>query len=163
MKGYEEEVLQAGCTAYLTKPVDLDVLLQQVALLLGGSPEEAPADEPTSVFVDLSDDPAEEGPIRSRFADNAKLVPIVRKFAARLQQQLELMRNAFEAGDLPEVERLAHWLAGAAGTVGYDAFTEPAREMEAAAKAGDSATTAGVLQRIARMAGQLEVPEVAIG
>jgi CheY-like chemotaxis protein/HPt (histidine-containing phosphotransfer) domain-containing protein len=163
MKGYEEEVLQAGCTAYLTKPVDIDILLQQVGLSLGGSPEEVPADAVSSEFVDLTEEPAAEGPIRSRFADNAKLVPIVRKFAARLHQQLELTRSAFEAGDLPEVERLAHWLAGAAGTVGYDAFTEPAREMEAAAKAGDSATTAGVLQRIARMADMLEVPEVALG
>ncbi|MEJ8838443.1 hybrid sensor histidine kinase/response regulator [Ramlibacter sp. AN1133] len=163
MKGYEEEVLQAGCTAYLTKPVDIDILLQQVGLSLGGSPEEVPVEAPSSVFIDLSEEPVAEGPIRSRFADNAKLVPIVRKFAARLQQQLELTRTALQAGDLPEVERLAHWLAGAAGTVGYDDFTEPAREMEAAAKAGDRETTAGVLQRIARMADLLEVPEVAIG
>jgi HPt (histidine-containing phosphotransfer) domain-containing protein len=163
MKGYEEEVLQAGCTAYLTKPVDIDILLQQVGLSLGGSPEEVPAEAPSSVFIELSEEAPDEGPIRSRFADNAKLVPIVRKFAARLHQQLDLTRSALDGGDLPEVERLAHWLAGAAGTVGYDAFTEPAREMEAAAKAGDSATTAGVLQRITRMAELLEVPEVAIG
>ena len=168
MKGYEEEVLQAGCTAYLTKPVDIDVLLQQVALALGGAPEEVPeaaagVETASSEFIDLSEEPAAEGPVRSRFADNAKLVPIVRKFAARLHQQLDVTRAALQSGDLPEVERLAHWLAGAAGTVGYDAFTEPAREMEAAAKAGDSATTAGVLQRIARMADLLEVPEVALG
>ena len=164
MKGYEDEVLQAGCSAYLTKPVDIDILLQQVAVSLGGSPEEESAEAANSVFIDLTEEPpVDQGPIRSRFADNAKLVPIVRKFAGRLHQQLEATRTALEAGDLPEVERLAHWLAGAAGTVGYDAFTEPAREMEAAAKAGDSATTSGVLQRIARMADLLEVPEVEIG
>jgi PAS domain S-box-containing protein len=164
MKGYEEEVLQAGCTAYLTKPVDIDILLHQAALLLGGSQEAVPAEEPGSVFIDLTEEPElPEGPVRSRFADNAKLVPIVRKFAARLHQQLDATRAALEAGDLPEVERLAHWLAGAAGTVGYDAFTKPARELEAAAKAGDSATSAGVLQRITRMAYLLEVPEVAMG
>jgi PAS domain S-box-containing protein len=163
MKGYEEEVLQAGCTAYLTKPVDIDVLLQQVAVLLGGSAIEAAA-APASVFVELdAPEAAPEGPVRSRFAGNPKLVPIVRKFAARLQQQLETVRAAADAGDLAEVERLAHWLAGAAGTVGYDAFTEPAREMEAAAKAGDADATDGVLQRILRMAGQLEVPELTAG
>jgi HPt (histidine-containing phosphotransfer) domain-containing protein len=70
---------------------------------------------------------------------------------------------AAHAGDLAEVERLAHWLAGAAGTVGYDAFTGPARELEAGAKAGDAALAEGVLQRLMRMAEQLEVPEVAIG
>ena len=160
MKGFEEEVLAAGCTAYLTKPVDIDALLQQVAQLLGGTPEEAPATAPASLFGEL-DLPLDAGPIRSRFATNAKLVPIVRKFAARLQQQLAVARAAVDGGDLEEVGRLAHWLAGAAGTVGYDAFTEPAREMEAAAKAGDAATTEGVLQRLTRMAEQLEVPEVA--
>jgi CheY-like chemotaxis protein/HPt (histidine-containing phosphotransfer) domain-containing protein/anti-sigma regulatory factor (Ser/Thr protein kinase) len=162
MKGYEQEVLQAGCTAYLTKPVDIDVLLQQVAQMLGGSPEETAADPHGSVFIDTSEEALAEGPIRSRFAGNAKLVPIVRKFAARLHQQLDLAQVACAARDLPEVERLAHWLAGAAGTVGYDAFTKPARELEAAAKAGDFPLTEDVLQRIARMADLLEVPEVAI-
>jgi PAS domain S-box-containing protein len=164
MKGYEEEVLQAGCTAYLTKPVDLDALLRQVAQLLGGSVE-TPAAAPAqaSVFIDLSEPAALDEPIRSRFAGNAKLVPIVRKFAGRLREQLANAREAADAGNLAEVERLAHWLAGAAGTVGYDAFTEPAREMEAAAKAGDAHAADGVLQRLSRMADQLEVPEVAIG
>ena len=160
MKGFEAEVMEAGCTAYLTKPVDIDVLLQQVASLLGGVAVEAPPAEAASVFVDEVLDAAPEGPIRSRFADNRKLVPIVRKFAARLQQQLEVAGTAMRAGDLGEVERLAHWLAGAAGTVGYDAFTEPAREMEAAAKAGDAPLAEVVLQRLVQMGTQLEVPEV---
>ena len=36
MKGFEREVLDAGCTGYLTKPVDIDVLLQTLGELLGG-------------------------------------------------------------------------------------------------------------------------------
>ncbi|HEY0824421.1 MAG TPA: response regulator, partial [Ramlibacter sp.] len=156
-------VLQAGCTAYLTKPVDIDALLQQVAQLLGGSAEQPAGAPRPSVFIDLSEEATTDAPIRSRFAGNARLVPIVRKFAGRLREQLANTREAADAGNLAEVERLAHWLAGAAGTVGYDAFTEPAREMEAAAKAGDAAAADGVLQRLMRMAGQLEVPEVAIG
>jgi PAS domain S-box-containing protein len=163
MKGYEEEVMQAGCTAYLTKPVDIDALLQQVAQLLGGTAEQPSGQPEPSVFIDLTELPQAHAPIRSRFAGNARLVPIVRKFAGRLREQLGNAREAADAGNLAEVERLAHWLAGAAGTVGYDAFTEPAREMEAAAKAGDAAAADGVLQRLSRMAGQLEVPDVAIG
>jgi PAS domain S-box-containing protein len=162
MKGYEEEVMQAGCTAYLTKPVDIDILLHQVALLLGGTAEETmPAELSPSVFSDLGDETPADGPIRSRFASNAKLVPIVRKFAARLDVQLEQARIALHGGDLAEVERLAHWLAGAAGTVGYDAFTAPARDLEAAAKDNDAAAVEVVLQRLLHMAGQLELPEVA--
>lgn len=167
MKGYQEEVLQAGCTAYLTKPIDIDALLQQVAQLLGAAIQESPQ-ESTFVMADSTTiQPTEAevvtGPIRSRFADNAKLAPIVRKFAGRLHQQLRQAQEAVEAGDLPEVARLAHWLAGAAGTMGYDAFTDPAREMEAAAKAGDASLAEGVLQRLSRMADQLDIPEIAIG
>jgi CheY-like chemotaxis protein/HPt (histidine-containing phosphotransfer) domain-containing protein len=181
MKGFEQEVLEAGCTAYLTKPVDIDLLVQKVAGLLGGerleleagdfapaampaplSLAEAPsglAAEPVAVDVDV--DLGFEEPIRSRFASNKKLAPIVRKFAARLEEQLEMAARASAEGDLPELARLAHWLAGAAGTVGYDAFTEPAREMEAHANASDEAAAGAVLQRIIRMASLLELPEVA--
>ena len=162
MKGYEEEVLAAGCSAYLTKPVDIDLLLQRVAQLLGGSAERESSFQGVSVFGEL---PAEggDGPVRSRFADNPKLAPIVRKFAARLHDQLGHAADALAGGDLAEVERLAHWLAGAAGTVGYDAFTEPARELEAAAKGGDSPASEAALQRIVRMGLLMEVPEVVTG
>ncbi|MDB5911521.1 MAG: arcB 7 [Ramlibacter sp.] len=186
MKGFEQEVLAAGCTAYLTKPVDIDALVRQAAQLLGG--ERVELDEEESVTLSMpaaltgpgalsmplplqsgpvpleqrmSVDISLEEPIRSRFAANKKLAPIVRKFAARLKEQLDLAGQAREGGDLPEVARLAHWLAGAAGTVGYDAFTEPARELEAHALSGDQHSAAAVLQRIARMAEHLELPAVA--
>ena len=162
MKGYEEEVLQAGCTAYLTKPIDIDALLQHVAQLLGTAIQDSPP-----LMADSTTIPPKEervvGPIRSRFSNNAKLVPIVRKFAGRLRQQLRQAHEAVEAGDLPEVERMAHWLAGAAGTMGYDAFTGPAREMEAAAKAGNASLAEALLQRLSHMADQLDIPEIAIG
>jgi CheY-like chemotaxis protein len=161
MKGFEVEVLQAGFTAYVVKPVDIDDLLRLLGQLLGGVEEAAAA---VPMLVDSSGSTAvAEGPIRSRFAANANLVPIVRKFAARLGEQLAHARKAAGAGDLAEVQRLAHWLAGAGGTVGYDAFTEPARELELAAKAGNAPLADEVLQRLEQMAHQLEIPEVATG
>jgi CheY-like chemotaxis protein len=167
MKGYEEEVLQAGCTAYLTKPIDIDALLQRVAQLLGAEIQESPEESTPAVADSTTILPIEAevvaGTIRSRFADNPKLAPIVRKFAVRLHQQLRQAQEAVVAGDLTEVERLAHWLAGAAGTMGYDAFTDPAREIEAAAKAKDASLAEGLLQRLSRMADQLDVPEITIG
>ena len=170
MKGYEAEVLAVGCTAYQTKPVDIDLLLQNVAQLLGGEVdaqdsglgsisvfgELPPAAAPLQPEVAASD----AGPVRSRFADNPKLAPIVRKFAARLKEQLEHADKALGAGDHEEVARLAHWLAGAAGTVGYDVFTTPARALEAAAKAGDSVAADGALQRIVRLGDMMEIPDV---
>ncbi len=169
MKGFEEEVLAAGCTAYLTKPIDIDRLLEETARLLGGvrvaadepasEPLSPAASEPASARVDVGDAPI--GEIRSRFADNMRLVPIVRKFPARLAQQLAGARGAALAGDMDELARVAHALAGGAGTLGYDAFTDPARELEAMAKAGDAQAAARLLERLEDMSRHVVIPELA--
>ena len=96
--------------------------------------------------------------IHSRYAGNVRLSPIVRKFAARLHEQLDLADTAQSSGDMEALARFGHWLAGAAGTVGYDDFTLPARELQELAKRGDSLAAATALGRLARMASQLVVP-----
>jgi HPt (histidine-containing phosphotransfer) domain-containing protein len=65
-----------------------------------------------------------------------RLLPAVQKFTQRLNDQLDAMDNAWNVRDLKELAALAHWLKGAAGTVGYDAFTEPATELEQVVRAG---------------------------
>lgn len=97
--------------------------------------------------------------IHSRYASNVRLSPIVRKFAARLQEQLDLAGTAQSSGDMGALASFGHWLAGAAGTVGYDAFTLPARELQELAKQGDAQAAATALGRLTRMASQLVVPE----
>jgi CheY-like chemotaxis protein/HPt (histidine-containing phosphotransfer) domain-containing protein len=157
-----QQALQAGCTACLAKPVDMALLLQQMAQLLGGAPQQPAVPAMASGHCAIHEPSLLPEPaIRSRYAGNAMLVPIVRKFAARLAQQLQLARSALQTADLPEVARLAHWLAGSAGTVGYDAFVAPARELEAAARSGDGAGAAALLQRVLRMAEQVELPDLA--
>ena len=101
----------------------------------------------------------EGGAIYSRFAGNTRLSPIVRKFAARLHEQLDRAAKAQSSGDMEELARFGHWLAGAAGTVGYDAFTVPARELEALAKQGDAQAVVTVLGRLNQMANQVVAPD----
>jgi HPt (histidine-containing phosphotransfer) domain-containing protein len=97
--------------------------------------------------------------IHSRYAGNVRLSPIVRKFAARLHEQLDLADTAQSSGDMEALARFGHWLAGAAGTVGYDAFTLPARELQELANQGDAQAAATALGRLTRMASQLVVPD----
>ena len=172
MKGFEQEVLQAGCTAYVTKPVDIDVLLARLAGLLGGERVMTPINEPVSV---TPGEPPGDGaplpaaaavdlaPIQSRFAGNARFVPIVRKFAARLDDQLAEAEAAWQRQDSAEIARFAHWLAGAAGTVGYDAFTEPARELEAFALQQDVAGVSRAMAELRKMATRVEQPLEPVG
>jgi PAS domain S-box-containing protein len=162
MKGYDEAVLAAGCTAYLTKPVDIDRLVATVAGLLGGHAVAAapPAPVPASAPPDVVPATEPATPIFSRHAGNARLVPIVRKFAARLSEQLLAAREAMAAQDFAQLARVAHAIAGSAGTVGYDEFTDPARELETEATAGNVLRAAELLALIEQMAGRVQVPEL---
>ncbi len=72
----------------------------------------------------------------SRLASNPRLRPVVDKFVDRMGVQLEAMENAWKTQDYKALAELAHWLKGAGGTVGFDVFTEPAKQLEQLAKAG---------------------------
>lgn len=100
----------------------------------------------------------EDTAIFSRYAGDVRLSPIVRKFAARLHEQLALAGAAQSIGDMEALARFGHWLAGTAGTVGYDAFTLPGRELQALARRGDAQAAATALGQLTKMASLLVVP-----
>jgi HPt (histidine-containing phosphotransfer) domain-containing protein len=77
---------------------------------------------------------ADEAPLVSRFASNPKLRPTIEKFVGRLEEKLEAMQACWEARDFEELARLAHWLKGSAGMVGFDGFGGPAATLELLAK-----------------------------
>jgi HPt (histidine-containing phosphotransfer) domain-containing protein len=104
----------------------------------------------------------EDTPIHSRYASNVRISPIVRKFAGVLHEQLELAGAAQSSGNMEALARFGHWLAGTAGTVGYDAFTLPARELQALAKRSDAQAAATTLGQLIRMASLLVVPEALV-
>ncbi len=56
------------------------------------------------------------------------------------------MCDAWESGNFAELAELAHWLKGAAGTVGFHDFTEPAKRLESLAKR--AVTEVGVTEDI---------------
>jgi CheY-like chemotaxis protein/HPt (histidine-containing phosphotransfer) domain-containing protein len=165
MKGFEQEILAAGCTGYVTKPIDLDVLLGTLAEKLGGRrvqgaarPIVPAAAPPIPELHDVV--PGLDGaPVVSRLANHPKLRPAIRRFAGRLDEQLTAMDAAHAAGDFKELAALAHWLKGAGGTVGYDDFTAPARNLETFAKAGDGAGAGAALRELRGLARRLVTPE----
>ena len=159
MKESEQKVLDAGCSGFQTKPINIDQLLQTLAHLLGGiRVEHAPHAQAATAAPQAAPAQPAGAPIRSRLADVAKLQATVRKFAQRLDEQMTAFARAQVAGNFTELASLAHWLRGAAGTVGYDAFTEPAARLELSAKAGDGPACATALAELHAMAARVEVP-----
>ncbi len=198
MKGFEQEIMVAGCTGYVTKPIDIDILLGTLAEKLGAGkrvkapaaplmpaapaaaaqpgaqpaaqpgarPAAQPAAQPAARVRQSAPVPVLEeridlggAPVVSRFANHPRLRTAAYRFAARLGEQLDAMDRAHAAGNFEELKALAHWLKGAGGTVGYDDFTAPARNLETLARAADAEGTRMALAELRGLEARLVVPE----
>ena len=92
------------------------------------------------------------GPLVSQLWKNPRLRPTLEKFVRRLDGKLEAMEASWETGDLDELAKLAHWLKGAAGTVGFGAFTGPAELLEFLAKEGKRGEIEGAIRELRGLA-----------
>lgn len=144
MKGFEDKCLAAGCTGYLTKPVDIDQLLETLGERLGGTLDTniaataAEAPHP-GIAVSVAEPELASGDpnrlIHSRLAHAGPAIQAtVCKFVDGLDDRFAAARRALAAGDMEAIAGFAHWIKGAGGTVGFDEFTKPAARLETFAK-----------------------------
>ncbi len=160
LKGFEAEILAAGCTGYLTKPIDIDLMLKTLNRFL---PANRVATQSRTSLMKSA--PTESAPdtagIASRLAVNAKFHPVINAFIQRMNPQLESMKAALDSANMDELSKLAHWLKGSGGSVGFDDFTDPARRLEDAAKAEEIDTAKKELVTIIQLSKRLLAPSAA--
>ena len=120
MKGYEQKILEAGFSHYMTKPIDIDALSKLLADLLGGKRVEKPEENVEEITVETAaantanttaantDLPR----LYSRLADSEKLAPVVKKFITSVNDRFVLMAASCENKDFEELAGHAHWLKG---------------------------------------------------
>ncbi len=162
MKGFEAECLAAGCTGYLTKPIDIDQLLQTLGDLFDATrvdcqPSDSSGEPGEAAVVTL---PADVTPLISSLpTENPRFAGIVHKFVRRLDEQLTAMESAWKGRDFATLAQLAHWLKGSGGTVGFDAFTAPAKRLEEFAKAAEVDKTRLTLTELRDLANRIQRPD----
>ncbi|WP_293265959.1 ATP-binding protein [Neptunomonas sp.] len=79
-----------------------------------------------------------ESVLRSSLSENnPKYQQIVDRFVTRLEEQSVEIHSAVQRGDYEALGKLSHWLKGSAGSLGFSELTEPAMELEEAAKCRD--------------------------
>jgi signal transduction histidine kinase/CheY-like chemotaxis protein/HPt (histidine-containing phosphotransfer) domain-containing protein len=130
MKGDRQKCEEAGCSGYLSKPIDSEQLLKTLAEC-----KALKRIATTTHHGRSTRDPGELKPVRSLLpTDDDELRAIVNEFIETLDFKLSAMQTAWDQGDTEELAKLAHWLKGAGGTVGFGCFTDPAAKLEQLAK-----------------------------
>ena len=120
----------------------------------GGNPktrEDAARFTDSSSEGGVSESGADSPLISTLPLSNPRFRQIVEQFMPKLQHGLEKLADAVSGGRDAEVARLAHWLKGSAGNVGFPAFGEPAAALETAAHAGDRHAMATLVEELAML------------
>ncbi len=134
--------IAGGFTEFLPKPIRTEKLIEILSQFipmaensesaLGTSldsqnvfaPEAELAPAPQTVDLILPE------AVRTSLPMDEELHEIVEDYVERLRIRLPEFSKVWQEGKMAELKDHAHWLAGSAGTVGFDEFVKPAKELE---------------------------------
>ncbi|MEX1231696.1 MAG: ATP-binding protein [Planctomycetaceae bacterium] len=147
MRGDREKCLAAGCTAYVSKPIQIDRLLETIRSLIPEATRIAAPLEPMETVCP---------PIVSTLPVHLpRFQKIVDTFVVKFSEKIPEMHAALDAADWDVLTQSAHWLKGAGGTVGFDCLTQPAGDPELYAKQHDAPASAQALKQLAGLADRI--------
>lgn len=161
MKGFEKDILNAGFSHYMVKPIDMNLLGDLLARQLGGTRREMDVDpqstapEPVGKAIDSAVDKTVTGDVQPSkivldtfegvepvYSTLPVQIPdfheVVEQFIQRLQEEQIRLADAVQSNDGETIAQIAHWLRGSGGNVGYAGFAELCNDMEACAHADTS-------------------------
>ena len=154
MAGAAEECLAAGMDAYQSKPLDRALLQQCLNKFLGDVPAQSAAKEsPTAAVVTNAQHSNAEPVDWNRLdetcdGDKEFASELISTFETSGEQSLQQIQEALASNDLAAVQRAAHSLKGAAGSIGAMIARSVAADLEDAAKDGDSGKAALLLDAL---------------
>ena len=131
LKGDRETCLAAGCTAYLTKPIKQDVLLQAIK-------DYAAAGVPTL------DDPSD--PRTQRLTE--KLAKQIPAYLENCRHNVAVMQEALGRSDFGAVTTIGHNLRGSGGGFGFQKISDLGAALEKASEDSDAGGASRLLSEL---------------
>jgi CheY-like chemotaxis protein/HPt (histidine-containing phosphotransfer) domain-containing protein len=143
LKGDREKCMAAGCTAFLTKPIKQEVLLQAIkehSLVAPPSSKEENRRKDTIL-------------VRA----NPKFADMIPGFLQNRRQDVIAMLDALDRGDFETVESLGHGMKGAGGSFGFEAITDIGAALEQAAESADTDALRNWVGELSRYLDRVEI------
>jgi CheY-like chemotaxis protein len=127
MRGDMEKCMEAGCSGYLSKPIDPGELVSVVDTTLAGIERVATDEKTVPVEIEQGGD---ETPIESTLpTDDADFCEVVVEFIEQLNDRLAELEDALVAREWKTLSDRAHWLKGVGGTAGFGCFVAPSQSL----------------------------------
>ncbi len=155
MKGDQERCLAAGMDDYISKPVQTKELLAVIARQLAPQENQAHAAESAAdkpAFAEIFNSAAALVRVEGDRKILAEMAKVLESESPRLLQQL---RSAVAQADTNVLERAAHTLKGALGSLAATAAFNVAQELETAARQNDFARAQSLAEALERELGRL--------
>jgi PAS domain S-box-containing protein len=148
-----KKCLASGCNAYLSKPVDEEILLAAVNEYLGKAVPGGNAGSTPPPAVDCG-----PGLIKSSLAGDPRMMKIIPMYVDRLPDKVRKMLELLERHDLAALQKVIHDIVGTAGGYGFAPISPIARRAEQSIRGGDalesiSAALASLIEMIRRIEG----------
>lgn len=122
MKGDSDKCIEAGCSGYMPKPVNKNLLHDTLVKHLSGNGSQITQDTPENATQETIEN--EEEIVTSTLKNDPILAPVVDVFIEELPTIVKDIEDAIIQSDNQKLQSLSHLLKGASASAGFTALSD---------------------------------------